>query len=120
MEEKFLNLIEKYFDDELSGSETNKFNELLNSNEKYRCEFEEQKKVKGVFTKMKTKNPSSELWDGYWEKTYNLMERGPGWFTVFIGTLILLAFASIEFVDQFYLDNSTPLFIKIGITCLVF
>ena len=39
---------------------------------------------------------------------------------VFLGALILIAFASIEFVDQFYSNNSTPLIVKIGVTSLVF
>ena len=120
MEEKFLNLIERYFDDELSDLESIEFNRLLNSHEEFRREFEEQKKVKEVLKTMKMKNPSSELWDGYWEKTYNRMERGLGWLAIFLGALILLAFASIEFVDQFYSNNSTPLIIKIGVTSLVF
>lgn len=120
MEEKFLDLMEKYFDGELSDSESAEFNKLLSSHIEYRNEFEEQKKVKEVLKTMKMKNPSSELWDGYWEKTYNRMERGLGWLAIFLGALILLAFASIEFVDQFYSDNSTPFIIKVGVTSLVF
>ena len=120
MDEKFLILMEKYFDGELSDSDSREFNELLSSRDEYREEFEEQKKVKEVLKAMKMKNPSSELWDGYWEKTYNRMERGLGWLAVFLGALILIAFASIEFVDQFYSNNSTPLIVKIGVTSLVF
>ena len=69
---------------------------------------------------MKLKNPSSEIWDGYWEKTYNKVERGIGWLAVFIGVLILLGFASIELIDQFFNDNSTPLIVKVGSTFLIF
>ena len=120
MEEKFLDLMEKYFDGNLSESESYQFNVLLSSKEKYKHEFEEQKKIKEVLKSMKMKNPSSELWDGYWERTYNRIERGLGWLAIFLGALILLAFASIEFVDQFYSDNSTPIIIKFVFTSLVF
>jgi general stress protein CsbA len=112
--------MEKYFDGEISDPDSKELNELLNSHDDYRKEFEEQKKIKEVLKTMKMKNPSSELWDGYWEKTYNRMERGLGWLAVFLGALILIAFASIEFVDQFYTNSSTPLIVKIGVTSLVF
>lgn len=120
IDEKLLNLMEKYFENELSKEEELYFNDLLDTRRDFKQEFEEQKKVKEVLKNMKMKDPSSELWDGYWEKTYNRLERGLGWLAIFIGALILLAFASIEFVNQLYSDNSTPLVIKIGVVLLVF
>jgi ABC-type bacteriocin/lantibiotic exporter with double-glycine peptidase domain len=120
MNEKFLMLMEKYFDGKLTKEESSKFDEQLNSNKEYRLEFEEQKRIKEVFKKMKLKNPSAELWDGYWEKTYNRVERGLGWLAIFVGALILLGFASVEFVNQLYADNSTPILIRIGVVSLVF
>ena len=120
MEERFLILMEKYFDEELTEEEKNSFDKMLQSNKELKKEFEEQKHIKEVISKMKLKNPSSEVWDSYWEKTYNRIERGIGWLGVFIGALILLGFASIEFVSQLYEDNSTPVIIKIGTVSLVF
>jgi len=120
MNEKFLHLMEKLFDDELTLEQKQEFNELLNSNELYKKEFEEQKRIKEVLNNMKLKNPSAELWDVYWEKTYNKIERGIGWLAVFIGTLILLGYASIEFVSQLYSDESIPFLIKFGTVSLVF
>lgn len=120
MEERFLILMEKYFDEELTEEEKNSFDKMLQSSKELKKEFEEQKHIKEVISKMKLKNPSSEVWDSYWEKTYNKIERGIGWLAVFIGALILLGFASIEFVSQLYEDNSTPIIIKIGTVSLVF
>ena len=120
MNEKFIILMEKFFENDLSEEEKNSFDLLLRSDESNRKEFEEQKRVKEVLTKMKLKNPSAEIWDSYWETTYNLLERGLGWFLIFIGILILLGYASVEFVSQLYSDNSTPLIIKVGTVSLVF
>jgi len=120
IDEKFMILMEKYFDDKLSSNERKEFNELLSSNEKLNKEFKEQKKVKEVLAKMKLKNPSDKLWDGYWENTYNRLERGLAWLAVFMGALFLIGFASVEFVNQLYADNTTPAIIKVGTVSLVF
>jgi hypothetical protein len=120
MDEKLLILMEKYFENDLSESEKVHFDYLLSSDQEFKREFEEQNKMKEVFRKMKFINPSDKLWDIYWEKSYNRTERGLGWLAVFLGLLILIGFASIEFVNQLYADNSTPVIIKIGTVSLVF
>ena len=120
MNERFLTLMEKYFDDEISHNEKIEFENLLKNNHDLKDEFEEQKKIKEVIKKMKFKNPSNDLWDNYWENTYNKLERSLGWLAVFIGALILIGFASVEFVNQLYKDNSSPTIIKIGTVSLVF
>lgn len=120
MDDKLLRLMEKYFENDLNDVEQIQFDKLLSSDQEFKREFEEQNKMKEVFKKMKFINPSDKLWDGYWEKTYNRTERGIGWLAVFLGLLILVGFASIEFVNQLYDDNSTPVIVKIGIVSLVF
>ena len=120
MDEKFLILMEKYFEKEITPTEEKELFNLLNSSDKFKAEFEEQKKVKEVIAKMKLKDPSDKLWDGYWEGTYNRLERGIAWLAVFVGALFLIGFASVEFVNQFYADNNTPTIIKIGTVSLVF
>ena len=120
MDEKLMMLIEKYFENDLNESEQNKFENLLSSDREFKREFEEQNKMKEVFKKMKFRDPSDKLWDSYWEKSYNRTERGLGWLAVFLGLLILIGFASIEFVNQLYADDSTPVIIKVGTVSLVF
>jgi uncharacterized membrane protein len=112
--------MEKFFDEELTNKEKNDFENMINSNKDLKTEFEEQKRVKEVLKKMKMKDPSSETWDNYREKTYNKLERGLGWMAIFLGALIILGFVSVEFVNQLYSDNSTPIIIKIGTVSLVF
>src|SRR5210317_94472 len=114
MEEKFIQLVEKYFDKTITTEEEKELNELLSVDKDLKKEFEDQKKMREVFSTMKLKNPGKELWDGYWENTYNRLERGLAWLALFVGSLILIGYASIEIVENFYTDNSSPLIIKIG------
>ena len=60
MNERFIILLEKYFENELTVSESQEFETLKNSNAKLKQEFEEQKTIKEVLKKMTLKNPSRE------------------------------------------------------------
>ena len=108
MNERFIYLIEKYFDSEQGEEEKKEFESLLLNNE-LKEEFEEQKRIKEVLTKMKLKNPSTEVWDNYWLGIYNKFERGIAWIAVSVGFIILLVYGSIEAVENesAYDDNST-------------
>jgi hypothetical protein len=120
IEERFTYLVEMYFENSLSAEEKNELDSLLLDNKDLKEEFEEQKRMKEVLNNMKLKSPGKELWDGYWESTYNRLERGLGWLAVFIGSLILIAYASIEMVEKFYSNTTTPIVIKIGIVAVLF
>ena len=120
MEEKHVILIEKYLDNLLTEKEVKEFNELLIGDIDFKNLYNEQKRVREVLKAMELKRPGKEIWDDYWENTYNRLERGLGWLAVFLGSLILIGFASIKFVESLYVDTQTPLIIKIGVVSLVF
>ena len=120
MNEKFLILQEKYFDDELSADEKSEFNKMLETNADLKMEFEEQKRIKEVLRKMRLKNPSREVWDSYWMGIYNRIERGIAWVVISIGALIFFGYASYEMVNAFINDTQTPPLAKFGITLLIF
>ncbi|MEN8192815.1 MAG: hypothetical protein ABFS12_08350 [Bacteroidota bacterium] len=118
MKERFILLIEKYFDNELTPDEKYEFESLL-LNEEYKNEFKEQKRVKEVLGKMKLKNPSAEVWDKYWLGVYNKVERSLAWIAVALGFTILIIYGSIEAVEQFFADTQTPGIIKFAVSALV-
>ena len=120
IEERFAYLVEMYLENSLSTEEEKELNSILLNNKDLNEEFEEQKRMKEVLNKMKLKSPGNELWDGYWESTYNRLERGLGWLAVLVGSLILIAYASIEIVEKFYANTTTPIIIKIGIVVVLF
>ena len=120
MNERFIILLEKYFENELTDSESQEFETLINSNTKLKQEFEEQNRIKEVLRKMKLKNPSREVWDGYWLGIYNRVERGIAWIAISIGAIIFFGYASIVAVHSFINDTQTPPIVKVGISILVF
>ena len=118
MNERFIYLIEKCFDNELNVDEKTEFDSLL-QNKDLKNEFEEQKRVKEVLGKMKLKNPTVEVWDKYWLGVYDKLERGIAWIAVSVGFLILIIYGSIEAVEKFLVDTQTPEIVKFGISILV-
>jgi hypothetical protein len=120
MNERFIILLEKHFENELTDLESQEFETLINSNAELKNEFEEQKRIKEVLRKMKLKNPSREEWDSYWMGVYNRIERGLAWIVISIGALIFFGYASYEVVNAFINDTNTPPLAKLGITLLIF
>lgn len=119
MNEKVIYLLEKNLDQSASEDEVKEFLNLLNSDPDLKKEFEEQKRIKGVLSEMKLKNPSAEVWDSYWLGIYNRVERGIAWIAISIGVFILLTYLAITVVEQFFSDSTTPFIVKIGIAALV-
>ncbi len=119
MKERFIYLVEKYFDKEITSDESNEFNRLLSENEELKKEFDEQKRIKEVLSKMNLKNPSKEVWDSYWISIYNRLERGLAWIVFSIGAIIIFAYTAVIAVEKFLEDTQTPIILKFGITFLV-
>lgn len=118
MNERFIYLIEKYFDNAISGDEEQELNNFLLSDPIIKQEFEEQKIIKVVLNKMKMKNPSSGVWDSYWLGIYRKIERGFAWIAISIGAIVLFAYGIYHTVENFLRDTTTPVTIKWGITLL--
>ena len=69
---------------------------------------------------MKLKNPSKEVWDGYWLGIYNRLERGLAWITISLGLLVIFGYSSYEMVKSMINDTGTPPFIKVAVGVLIF
>lgn len=115
IDERFVELVEKFLDNELSPSEETELNKILDVNPSFKSELEEQIKVKEAMRKMMMKNPNKEVWDGYWQRSYNKTERGIAWFVFILGIIIVAGYAIVEIADNLMNDTSIPLFLKIGI-----
>ena len=120
MKDRFIYLMENHFENKLSEDEEKVFFHLINNNSELKKEFEEQKRVKEVLSNMMLKNPSQEIWDGYWLGIYNRIERGLAWIIISIGAVLFLGFSVIKFIETLYLDSTVPVIMKIGIYAISF
>lgn len=118
MNERFIYLMEKYFDGTITQNEKREFDELVLINPDLKNEFEDQKRIKEVLNKMKMKNPASEVWDSYWLGIYRKIERGFAWIAISVGLIVVAGFAIFNAINAFLNDTTTPLILKWGIGIL--
>ncbi len=114
-EEKLKELIVKLLDNEITDSEKIELNRLLEKFKHYKSEIEEMKKLKEVSRNMKLKTPSSEVFDTYWTKVYNRIERGIAWIIFSIGAVILITYGLFKAVEELISDGKLETIVKIGI-----
>lgn len=114
-EEKLKEFIVKLVDNEITDSEKIELNRLLEKFKHYKTEIEEMKKLKELSRNMKLKTPSSEVFDTYWTKVYNRIERGIAWIIFSIGAVILITYGLFKAVEELISDGKLETIVKIGI-----
>ncbi|MBZ0178308.1 MAG: hypothetical protein K8F36_03370 [Melioribacteraceae bacterium] len=119
MKDRFIYLLETYFENQLKPEELKEFNKLLDSDPVLKNEFEQQKRVKEVLKKMSLKNPSSEVWDNYWTIRHNRIERFVSWFLFIAGAMFLVGYGIVKGVESFIADDHSPFILKFGIAVFV-
>ena len=115
LKDRFHILMMGEIDEELSPYEKAEFEKLLISNEEFKKEFDQYKKLKEVTTEMRFSSPPIEMWDGYWLNIYNRLERGIGWLLFSIGSIILLTFGGFKLVEALLMDSNISWIFKAGV-----
>ncbi len=118
MNERFIYLMERFWDNDLSTTERDEFDNIIRNDKELKKEFEEQQKTREVLSKMRLKNPTVNIWDNYWVGIYNRIERGFAWIAIILGSLILLVYGSIELVNELLKNSEIPSIVKTGIAIL--
>jgi len=117
-EKRYIELIEKYFAEEISEEEKVEMEKIFSQDARLRKEFEEQKKVREALKKMKLKEPPREAWDNYWTHVYNRVERKIAWVLISIAAIVLLSYSAIESIENLLRDVQTPAIVKYVILVL--
>ncbi|MBN2009162.1 hypothetical protein JW960_07435 [candidate division KSB1 bacterium] len=117
--ERFNILMMGALDNELSFSEKQEFEKLINEYAEFRTDWQEYKQLKEVTQSMKLKSPPDEVWDNYWMNVYNRIERGIAWIVFSIGAVILITYGLFKTVESIIADSQIETIIKIGIIALL-
>ncbi len=112
-------LLSGLVDAELNPDEKKIASDHITSCPDCRREYARLKKMKEVTDDMKYFDLPDKLWAGYWREIYNRVERGIGWIFLSIGAIILMAFAAWQILNNFFLDPSEPLYLKLGVGLLL-
>jgi len=78
-------------------------------------EYQELLKIKEVTSDMRFTDLPDRFWAGYWNDIYNRLERGIGWMLLSIGAIVLLAFGAWELLNNFFLDDTVSILLRLGV-----
>jgi len=114
--------ISAYLDGELEPRDRAAFEDELARSPDLVQELESLRAMKEVTDSMKFEDFPDQVWDRYWEATYNRMERGIGWMLISVGAIILVTAALFqvvpELVNWVLHSESDPWWERVGVAAL--
>jgi len=119
MDERIYELINKKIDGLITEDEERELIRIFRDNPDIEKEIKDMEALKGVMDMLKAKDPDW-AWEDYWKSLYNRIERGVGWIFFSIGSIILLTYGAIEWIQSLLKDTEMPLIAKLGVFSLVF
>jgi hypothetical protein len=105
-------LISAAIDGELTEQKKQELDALLRRYPDVADEYSEYKKIKEVTMGIKFTEPSPDVWESYWMKVYNRLERRLGWILLSLGATVLLIFGAFEIVKEIIGDAEMPWWVK--------
>jgi anti-sigma factor RsiW len=112
---KFQMLLMAAIDGELSGEQRAMFQQYLRQYPECQEEWQRYAKLKEVSRTMQFTKPAQEVWDQYWVRIYNRIERGLAWILLSIGSIILLTYGGFKAIEALMADPQLELVVKIGL-----
>lgn len=113
--ERFEALLMKAVDGEISQQEQAEFDTFIEQYPECKQEWRELHNLKEVTSAMKFKSPGAEVWDTYWQRVYNRLERGIAWILISLGCVILLTYGGFKAAEAIIGDPHLELIVKIGL-----
>jgi len=102
--EKCEKLIQKSMDTELSPEEKKYLKECL-SDPELKQELEIYNKIVEILNNTRYETPEDEIWNNYWSKIYNRLERQIGWILTSISGIILLFYFLVSIFKSLLSSN---------------
>lgn len=93
-------LLSGYLDGELEEKSRDVVEQHLAVCEVCRAEYEKLKTLVEVTNEMRFKEPAKEVWDKYWSRIYNRLERSAGWMIFVLGIIVWVAWGVYCFVTN--------------------
>jgi hypothetical protein len=93
-------LLSGYIDGELDEKDRDAVERHLAACDQCRTEYEKLRNLVEVTSEMRFKEPAREVWDDYWSRVYNRLERGAGWMIFVLGIIVWVAWGVYCFVKD--------------------
>ncbi|MBE0590980.1 MAG: hypothetical protein IH616_01105 [Gemmatimonadales bacterium] len=118
-DERARHLMMAALDGELAASDHKELERLLEGDPALAAEWRQLQRVKEVTKTMSMRQPSQEVWEGYWMGVYRRLERGLAWILVSLGAIVVLSWAAWEGLQDLWKDQDLPTVVKGGSLALI-
>ena len=93
-------LLSGYIDGELDEKDRHAVEKHLAACDGCRTEYEKLRNLVEVTSEMRFIEPAKEVWDDYWSRVYNRLERSAGWMIFVLGLIAWIAWGVYCFVKD--------------------
>jgi anti-sigma factor RsiW len=104
-----------YLDGELDRDERREFEARLAQDPELVQELEALRAMREVTASMKLRGFPDEVWEHYWDATYNRLERRVGWLLFSLGAVLLTAGGLYELAVSLLRESADPWWVRLGI-----
>ncbi len=115
MNEDWKSRISGYLDGELEAGEREAFECRLASDPELARELEAIRSLTEVTGRMRLRDFPDQIWERYWDGTYNRIERRIGWLLFSAGIAVLLAGALYELAVALLRHSADPWWIQVAV-----
>lgn len=112
-------LMMAYLDNELDEEQRRAFEAHLASCPECTKEMAQFKKLKQMTDGMAFVEPEDRVWEQYWSRLYNRIERRAGWVLFSVAAIVLLIYFGFELIEQIITDPAVGVLLKVGLLALL-
>jgi anti-sigma factor RsiW len=105
-------LLSAYVDGELDAADVTRIEAHLAEDPDTRREVAQLRRLKEVTGALRLKDPPAEVWEDFWENTYNRGERSLGWLLLGLAVLVLGGWGATVLLQNLLGTESLPLIVK--------
>ena len=105
-------LLSAYVDGELDPADVARIEAHLAGNADTRHEVEQLRRLKEVTGALRLKEPPPEIWEEFWQSTYNRGERTLGWLLFGLAVLLLGGWGVTYLLKELLGTDSLPFIVK--------
>jgi predicted anti-sigma-YlaC factor YlaD len=108
-----------YLDNELDAEQRRTFEAHLAGCSDCRKEIEEFTKLKQITDDVTLVEPEDRLWQQYWGRLYNRIERGIGWVIFSLAGILLIIYGGFTAIEKLISDPTVSVLLKVGLLALL-
>ena len=108
-----------YLDNELDETQKQAFEAHLAACPDCSKEIEEFTKLKQITDDVSLVEPEDRLWQQYWGRLYNRIERGIGWAVFSVAGILLLIYGGFTAIESLIRDPAISMLLKTGLLALL-